>query len=340
MAAIHALDWRQIRTWKGSQDAAFEELCCQLARAETKGLPVGAHFERRGAPDAGVECLWRLPTSTEWAWQAKFITESPRAKHWRELDESVKTALERNPQLRRYTICIPASLPDDRRAGRKSARQNWKEHVAKWTKWFAAEEGNIEFVLWDETILLEFLTRPEHAGRRAFWFGAPAFTAGWFDTHGVRPAVRQAATRYSPPLHIDVPVQQTFQGLIRSDEFHTRLHAQIERIRGVMEETLGFAINLERNDPQSSLKKCAEQFVETVSQLPGTANDLFDLGSLLAAVANLQEAVDEERRVSQSRSTANDDRSFIIAQLYRPAASTLQFKRVLIVPRTSGKFDR
>ena len=192
MAVIHALDWRQIRTWKGSQDAAFEELCCQLARAETKNLPVGAHFERRGAPDAGVECLWRLPTDTEWGWQAKFITESPRAKHWHELDKSVKTALEQNPQLRRYTICIPTSLPDDRRAGRKSARQNWNEHVAKWTRWFAAEERSIEFVLWDETILLDFwLSRNMRVAAHSGLVALRSLQNGLMRTESDQPCARQ-----------------------------------------------------------------------------------------------------------------------------------------------------
>ena len=81
-------------------------------------------------------------------------------------------------------------------------------------------------------------------------------------------------------------MQQTLQGLIRSDEFHKRLHTQIERIRGVMEETLGFAINLECNDPELSLKKCAEQFVQSVSELPGTANDRLGAYSLPSLICN------------------------------------------------------
>jgi hypothetical protein len=313
---MHALDWRQIRTWKGSQDSAFEELCCQFARTETKSLPPGAHFERRGAPDAGVECLWRMPTGIEWGWQAKFITESPRAKHWNELDHSVRTALQQNPQLQRYSICIPAILPDDRRVGRKSGRQNWNEHVKKWTKWFSDQRRTVEFVLWDESVLLEFLAKPEHTGRRAFWFGGTAFTAEWFSQQGVKPAIRQAAQRYTPPLHIEVPVQQTFQGLIRSGEFHQRLRGEAERIRRIMEETLGFAINLEKDDAQTSLRKSAKQFVESASYFPASASDLLDLSVALSAIGDFEKAIaEEEQRIFRSRSSSSDDRSFIIAQL-------------------------
>ena len=47
------LDWTAIRPLNGSQAAGFEELFALLARAES---PTGAEFERKGTPDAGVEC--------------------------------------------------------------------------------------------------------------------------------------------------------------------------------------------------------------------------------------------------------------------------------------------
>lgn len=65
------LDWTAIRPLNGSRAAGFEELCAQLARAET---PTGGKFERKGTPDAGVECFCALSDDTEWGWQAKCFT--------------------------------------------------------------------------------------------------------------------------------------------------------------------------------------------------------------------------------------------------------------------------
>ena len=46
------VNWQTIRPWNGSQSGGFEELCTQLARAES---PTGTKFHRKGSPDAGVD---------------------------------------------------------------------------------------------------------------------------------------------------------------------------------------------------------------------------------------------------------------------------------------------
>lgn len=45
------IDWSAIRPLNGSRADGFEELCAQLARAES---PAGTCFVRKGVPDAGA----------------------------------------------------------------------------------------------------------------------------------------------------------------------------------------------------------------------------------------------------------------------------------------------
>lgn len=92
------LDWSAIRPLNGSRAGGFEELCAQLARAER---PAGAHFERKGTPDAGVECYAVLGDGSEWGWQAKYF-DAFGDSQWSQLDKSVKTAVEKHPRLVRY----------------------------------------------------------------------------------------------------------------------------------------------------------------------------------------------------------------------------------------------
>ena len=49
---MNNIDWGAIRPIRGSQQTGFEELCAQLARAES---PRDGKFTRKGSPDAGVE---------------------------------------------------------------------------------------------------------------------------------------------------------------------------------------------------------------------------------------------------------------------------------------------
>src|SRR6266851_4925816 len=98
-----SIHWQDLCPLNGSQHAAFEEVCCQLAASEPH--PPSSLFIRKGAPDAGVECYWKLPDGSEWGWQAKFFLSPPDDNQWTQIDKSVQTALEKHPQLSQYVIC-------------------------------------------------------------------------------------------------------------------------------------------------------------------------------------------------------------------------------------------
>ena len=115
------IDWNAIRPLNGSRANGFEELCSQLARAE---CPAGSRFERKGTPDAGVECYAVLNDGSEWGWQAKYFDKLGDSQ-WTQIQDSVATALERHPRLVRYFICVPLDRPDARIDGRMSAKQRW-----------------------------------------------------------------------------------------------------------------------------------------------------------------------------------------------------------------------
>ncbi len=162
------LNWQSLRSWNGSQHNAFETLCCQLA--EYENVPYGSVFERKGTPDAGVECYWTLPNGDEICWQAKFFVDIPKETQFSEMDDSVKTALEKHPRMIKYYICLPIDRPDARIRGRKTFFVRWKEREKKWTDWASKINREIEFVFWGEHQLFERLSKKEHWGRSRFWF--------------------------------------------------------------------------------------------------------------------------------------------------------------------------
>lgn len=220
------LDWNSIRPLNGGRDKGFEELCAQLASSEK---PVGSRFERKGTPDAGIECYVILNDGSEWGWQAKYF-DSLGDSQWSQLDESVKTALEKHPQMTRYFVCTPLDRPDSRISGRKSAKERWDEHVRKWTKWAAAMGMAIEFIYWGGHELLERLARPEHIGRVRFWFDVRGFDTAWFAAK-LDEALRTAGPRYTPEIHIDLPIAWEFDAFGRTDRFFDREKAKARRIR-------------------------------------------------------------------------------------------------------------
>lgn len=220
------LDWNSIRPLNGGRDKGFEELCAQLAHAE---IPTGSRFERKGTPDAGVECYAVLSGGSEWAWQAKYIDVLGDSQ-WSQIDRSVGTAIEKHPRLARYFVCAPVDRPDARIEGQRSAKDKWDEHVAKWTKQAAGKGMAVEFVYWGSYELLERLARPEHLGRVRFWFDVRGFDAVWFNAR-LDEALRTAGPRYTPEVHVDLPVALEFDAFGRTDRFFDRIKANARNIR-------------------------------------------------------------------------------------------------------------
>ncbi|WP_447601033.1 AVAST type 2 anti-phage system protein Avs2 [Nitrospira sp. Nam80] len=222
-------EWHKLRSWNGSQDNAFEELCCQLAASEK--YSDGSEFVRKAAPDAGVECYWKFPSGEELAWQAKFFTTVPTSSQWKQLDESVSTALQKHPSLVQYTICLPLNREDPRIEKQSWFKDKWDERVRKWTEWASDRNMSVEFRYWGDTELFLKLSKVEHSGRKYFWFNKEHLGSEWFQA-ALEKALANAGARYTPELHINLPISQIFDGLGRTKSFYDRfisLIAEIEK---------------------------------------------------------------------------------------------------------------
>lgn len=220
------LDWAAIRPLNGGREKGFEELCSQLARAEA---PDSARFVRKGTPDAGVECYAVLADGTEWGWQSKYF-DTLGESQWKQLDESVEAAVEKHPQLERYYVCVPLDLADPRITGKKSgkhwrsAKDRWDELVKKWRMWAQQRNRTIEFVWWGSSEMLERLARTENVGRVRFWFNKRGFDGAWFSAR-LDEAIKAAGPRYTPEIHVDLPIAQDLEAFGRTNIFFNRVKA-------------------------------------------------------------------------------------------------------------------
>ena len=205
----------------------FEELCAQLARAET----TDGKFVRTGNPDAGVDC-YRALDSGEHGWQAKYFLTTPSSQQWRQIDESVYTALDRHPNLTRYVVCVPVDLPDGRPPKGKSARDKWNDRVQKWQA-KAQEHGMaVEFEWWGNHELTTRLLLPENAGIVRYWFDKSIFTDDWFNAR-IGEAIETAGPRYSPELHVagNTPAAQDLETFARSESVTNAVKALAIELR-------------------------------------------------------------------------------------------------------------
>jgi len=223
-----AINWQDLRPHNNSLNMAFEELCCQLAAYER--TPEGAAFIRKGAPDAGVECYWKLSDESEWGWQAKYFLSPPEDGQWAQVDGSVRTALEKHPKLSRYVICFPIDRPDPRIPNQRWFMDKWNERVRVWRGWATDKGMAVEFEYWGDHEIFERLSREEHRGRYYFWFRQNLFSDEWFRNRAEE-AIANVGPRYTPELDVHLPIARLFDGLARTTSFFERIKGLVSSIK-------------------------------------------------------------------------------------------------------------
>ena len=298
------LSWSDIRALEGSQSKGFEELCSQLARRET---PTGAEFCRKGNPDAGVECYCLLEDGQqEWGWQSKFFLKALDDSQWNQLDRSVKAVLKAHPKLVRYFVCVPRNRSDSRRQGVKTEMQRWEDRVAKWEGWARCQEMEVEFVWWGSSELVDRLSLAGQAGRLWFWFGGTGHLTGeWFEKEHQR-AVDVAGPRYTPEVHVDVPLVEDFRLFGRTESAVVAVRRLAKKIKQRPMWRLGGGVGEDMFDnmPEVRVEETVSAIVAALSGMRCPPNEKWQLLNVKSLV---EDALGRVEACKAALATATDD---------------------------------
>lgn len=193
--------WTKIISLDNSQNNAFEELVCQLAKKEN--IPNKKEFIKVGNPDGGVECYIVLENGDEIGFQAKWFLSSLQETQWNQVEKSFKTALEKHPKMATYYIAIPIDRADPRIDNQQWFMDKWNEKVDKWKK-FAKDKYNreIDFVYWGSSELIERLAKEENVGLKSFFFGAIDLSSKWFRNQN-KLAIMDLGARYTSEINVN-----------------------------------------------------------------------------------------------------------------------------------------
>ncbi|HIF9126651.1 TPA: hypothetical protein ACX6SH_002969 [Photobacterium damselae] len=305
------INWHNIRPLDNSQNDGFEELVCQLARNED--IANKKKFVRKGKPDAGVECYWILKNNDEWAWQAKYFTTSLDDNQWAQLDKSVKTVLDKHPNLTNYYIAIPNDPPDARLSGQKSMLDKWNERVEKWNEWASAKGIDVVFKAWWSSDLINRLAKPENQGLIYFWFSQEEFTDRWFASN-IEQSIADLGKRYTPnfydDLNISLDIANIFIGLTRGKKLRNEVEVVVDELlqlgqRSIPSEPL---LKNEKNELSHMLDSLARLFLSVefdgIEYIPQEEFQVLinNIESILVAIRNFYYAEEEKLRKKPSES--------------------------------------
>ncbi|MER6562093.1 hypothetical protein ABT300_31015 [Streptomyces sp. NPDC001027] len=231
----HSVDWRSIRSWAGSQDRAFEELCFQLREPARPGW----RTVKTAAPDGGVEWYDLAPDGRAHGFQVKYVHEIdallPLAR--KSLEAVGKNRPRRNVTRMVFMVCIDLPDPAHLRQGKPvvGARQRWEQAVAGW-KTQLEGTSDIEVELLGSGELLERLLAPGNEGRLWFFFQQRVLGAQWLQEQFER-AARIAHDRYTPQHHIPLPIASTLDACAMAGPLLEQVERLAEGFRAAVAET-------------------------------------------------------------------------------------------------------
>ena len=215
----NTIDFKKIRNHKGSQNNAFEELICQLARLSPPENAKDFIRKKGSGGDAGVECFWRLEDGSEHAWQAKYFVDKLESSQWQQISKSVTTALKKHPKLKKYYICLPLDRTD-------SQIKKWEEKVKEWKEIADSKRMNVGFEFWGASEILGMLStdKPEFSGRALYWFNSPILTIQHLNNIA-KSSKKSLGDRFSPEFNVELPIAKSFDGIGLTPNWHKRFNS-------------------------------------------------------------------------------------------------------------------
>jgi len=205
-----------IREFGGSQHRAWEELAYQVRDRTRAGV---VETRKTRAPDGGVEWYEVFEDGHQEGHQAKFYKDLASALS--DMKTSVESVAANRPQMTKLSFVVPFDFTDHASPRYESDQDRWDAAVARWRQEIPGAD-RLQFGVVRGGDVLDRLSREEHAGRRAFWFGAVDLSWAWLRQRWEEARVI-AGERYTPQAHTTIDLEAEVAAVGLSDEYLGRL---------------------------------------------------------------------------------------------------------------------
>lgn len=213
------VDLKNIHPQGGDRRDAFEELSFLLFSREHghHGTPIRRHG---AGGDAGLEgYIADSEGQVLKGLQAKFFDSQLGASQWKNLEESLRTAISDNAAtgtLLEVVVTFPRDLTKSQNDKWSSLKQRMDLHAT------ACGYGKpITFTLWGESTLRNILLQPANRGLLLHYFEYPDFDRDQC-TRKTLAAINALGDRYQPALHTVTEAEDMVHTFLRSERL--RLH--------------------------------------------------------------------------------------------------------------------
>ena len=283
------------------------------------------HFLSKGCW-SGIECFVAHNDRTESGWQAKYFFEFG-ANQVAQLDKSIEQALAKHPRLRRYIVCLPINLRDQRTGKAHSQLERWQAWVKKWQANAHRKGRALAIELWDETQLLKRLTQsgPDFAGRVQYWFDHATFAPEWFRQR-FEEARAGLGERYTPETNVDLPIRRSLLAFARDPAVQREIEEWFAKLEGIRYRAINEIGEVLTDAAEialvSKLDASADKLARALSSRPLESGDTLptdvwkkEAGNFAVAINECIEAIWNRERDTEKRAPERDDAIYSLRRL-------------------------
>ncbi len=224
-------NWIALRAWNGSQENGIRGALLPALRPVSRASRT--RFIRKAPRTQAWSASGNYLTVRNTAGRQSSSYHTLQQRSGAQIDHSVKTALVETRQTGRDTRGLYAGGPIRCQAQgkRRASRAMGATLCQPWSKWEARERGmSVEFTYWGNSELVSRLSQEGNRGRYWFWFNSEVLTIEWFKNR-LKSAIADAGERYTPELHVDLPISQSFDALGLGPGFYDRLNELYVELR-------------------------------------------------------------------------------------------------------------
>lgn len=229
------MNWQHFQTYNEAATRAFEAMCNQLfelwINREYKDMKQSFVVVNGAGGDGGVESYATLVDGQEVGVQAKWFTDSITTSQFNQIKNSILTALEVHPKLKKYIVCVPRDLSNLKKG--KGGKVVQETEYSRWNKIVTEIKSNypeIEVILWGDHNLEGQLQYAEAAGVRRYWFEKEELTKEAIQYSFDKQKLGWMAKRYIPILHNQGTIHKEITSFLGSSEECISLLGELECI--------------------------------------------------------------------------------------------------------------
>lgn len=213
------MDWQHFQTHNEANTRAFEAFCNQLFERYCKREYAGNIQEfvivNGAGGDGGVESYARFNDDSFIGLQAKWFPNAINDNQINQIKNSINKALNIRPNIKKYIVCIPRDLGNEKEGkGKKNIKnfeyQRWQNLISE----FKATYPELAIILWGDNELLNQLQNPECYNLKRYWFEPSNFDYGLLIENFNREKGSWLKCKYFPDLHTEGQISEKLEDYI------------------------------------------------------------------------------------------------------------------------------